>query len=85
MKLSNGNYANWSAIVNKLEPTPGSLVVFYRVDTSIGKVAEVWAVFDTGPNLVYGEFGNQGPLTATFTGVYTGAVAVTTTIGVTES
>lgn len=86
MRLSNSNYANWSAIVDKLQPTPASVVVFYRVDLSIAKVAEVWMVASTtDPFLVYGEFGNQGPTQATLTGKYTGAVGVTTSIGVSES
>lgn len=85
MKLSNGTYANWSAVVDKLQPTAANVVVFYRADTSITKVAEVWALFTTIPTMVYGDFGNQGPTPAAFIAKYTGAVAITTALGITES
>lgn len=88
MKLSTGVYTDWTAIVNKLSgtpPVPASVVAFYRVDTSVGRVVEVWALFDAWPLMVYGLFNNNGPLTAAFTAVYTGAVQVTTSIGETES
>lgn len=86
MKLSQANYTNWQAVVDKFQATAANVIAFYRVDTSISKVAEAWAMFNSGyPQCVYGDFGNQGPSTATFTGKYTGAVAVTTPIGVSES
>lgn len=86
MKLSNSVYANWMAVVDKLEAVPADVIVYYFVDLSIAKVAEIWAIISpAAPLLIYGTFGNQGPAPATVTGKYTGAVAVTTAIGVSES
>jgi len=86
VKFSTTNYANWQAIVDKLQATPANVIAYYRVDLAINKVAEAWMVASaSAPFVVYGEFGNQGPTAATLIGKYTGAAAVTTTIGVSES
>jgi len=86
VKLSNSLYANWQAVVDKLQPVAASVIAYYFVDTSINKVAEMWAVISpSAPFLVYGNFGNQGPTVATVTGKYTAAVAITTSLGVSES
>ncbi len=88
MVLSQSIYSNWRDMVSNLlaDPLPTAAGnIFYRVDTSISKVAEAWAVIDpSSPLLVYGSFGNQGPSSATFTTDFTTAVAVTTSISVTE-
>lgn len=83
MQITNNNYTNWKAIVLSFLAS-SSDDVFYRVDTSIGKVVEAWAVLGTA-FLCYGTFENQGPATATFTADWTGAKSITTPIGVTES
>lgn len=85
MLFSTNNYANWQAIVDKLQPTAASVIAYYRVDLAINKVAEAWMVASaSAPFAVYGDFGNNGPTAATLTGKYTGAAAVTTSIGVSE-
>lgn len=83
MQIANNNYTNWKAIVLSFLAT-NSDDIFYRVDTSIGKVVEAWAVLGTA-FVCYGAFENQGPVTATFTTDWTAAKSITTTIGITES
>lgn len=83
MQIANNNYTDWKAITLSFLASNAD-EVFYRVDTSIGKVAEAWAVLGTG-FVCYGKFENQGPATATFTTDWTAAKAVTSSIGVTES
>jgi hypothetical protein len=85
VQLANSNYTNWKTIVGKLA-TAATAIVFYRVDTSINKVAEAWAVISpSAPFIVYGNFGNQGPSSATIVVDFAAAVAITTSIGVSET
>lgn len=85
MQLANNNYDNFEAIVDRLVTDSAVVSMFYRVDTSISKVAEAWAVISASDMLIYADFGNQGPTEATFTADFPNAVEVTTSIGVTES
>lgn len=86
MQLTSTVYANWKAIVTQLV-TPATADVLYRIDPAISKVVEAWAVISpSAPFLVYGgDFGNNGPTFATIMVDFAAAVAVTTTIGVSES
>lgn len=85
MRLANNDYDNFEAIVDRLITDSAVVSMFYRMDTSISKVAEAWAVISASDMLVYGDFGNQGPSEATFITDFATAVEVTTSIGVTES
>jgi hypothetical protein len=85
MQLSNTNYTNWKAIVLRLIADSAVVSIFYRMDTSISKVAESWAILSASNMSVYGTFGNQGPTQATFQGDFTNEVEITTPIGITES
>lgn len=83
MQIANNNYTDWKAITLSFLASNAD-EVFYRVDTSIGKVAEAWAVLGTA-FICYGKFENQGPTTATFTTDWTAAKVVTSSIGISES
>lgn len=85
MQLASSTYADWKAVVSGIV-TAATADVFYRVDTSIAKVVEAWAVISpSAPFVVYGVFGNQGPTAAAIVIDFAAAVAVTTSIGVSES
>lgn len=84
MQLQNNNYDNFEAIVDLLDAT-ATIAVIYRVDLSINKVAEAWAIINNTNLSVYGYFGNQGPTQATLVADFPLAVEVTTTVTITES
>lgn len=85
MRLANNSYDNFEAIVDRLAADSAVVSMFYRVDTSISKVAEAWGVISASDMVVYGSFGSEGPSEATFLADFASAVEVTTTVGISES